>query len=82
VQQGGNGLVVCVGKYLVRDLDPQEGMLLGVPGVDQALDGVLQVGYATEHAAADCLAVMIENQVSTWFTQPALAGVKCGCTRE
>jgi hypothetical protein len=47
-------------------------MFVGVPGVDGALDGVLQVGRAAEHPTAVALGWMIENQVSTWFIQLAL----------
>jgi len=48
-------------------------MLLGVPGVDEALDGILQVGHAAEHAAADGLAVD-DREPGLHLVHPAGAG--------
>ena len=57
VQGPGNWFAVVSPQDLCRGPDADQGVLAFIPGVPEALDGVLRVGDDAEHASLDGLAM-------------------------
>jgi hypothetical protein len=67
------GFLVRMDQDFIGCLHPREGMPVSVPAVDEALDGVLEVGHAAEDTAADRLAVH-DREPCLHLVQPTGAG--------
>ena len=57
-------------------LGPDEGLGLGVVGVDEVVDVLPELFDRGEGRVVEGLPCRIENQISTWLSQEARVGVK------
>jgi hypothetical protein len=79
--QGSETEPLYGGQDVVCRFGPDEGLGIGVDGLDVARDRRFEFGGERWTPRRICFSVRLAKMHSTWLTQEAEVGVKCTCQR-